>query len=203
MNGIRPSDSSREPDGLLYRQGVMRGSSRPSGPTVLAIAASIFLVAGCVVGGPLSSLIAASGATSLSPPSADPSAAPTASVAESPRVTQRPAAVTPDAALAWVTGKLTAGPTCPVETVPPNPSCAPRPVSGAIVVAAYSDGDEAARAVSNTDGSYSLELPAGTYTLTPQASGNKMMRPPEGKSITVGPGTGSLVVDFSYDTGIR
>jgi len=181
----------------------MSGSGRTTGSNVIAVAAALFLVAGCVAAGPLSSLIAASGAASLTPTSADQSTVPTASAAATPRVTERPSAATRGPALASVSGTLTAGPTCPVETVPPNPACAPRPVSGAFVVAAYSDGQEVARAVSHTDGSYSLELPTGMYTLTPLASSDKMMRAPDGKSITVGPNTARLVVDFTYDTGIR
>lgn len=179
----------------------MSGKSRRIVSTILGLVAATFLVAGCVVAGPVSSLISASAGAPASPPS-DASTIPTASPAATPRDTQRPAP-TPKASTAVVTGVLTSGPTCPVETVPPNPSCAPKPVFGATVVAAYDDGRQVARAISNSDGSYSLDLPEGTYTLTPMPFGNKMMRAPDAKSITLGPGTGRLVVDFTYDTGIR
>jgi hypothetical protein len=64
-------------------------------------------------------------------------------------------------------------------------------------------GVTVARAISTTDGSYRLELAPGTYELGPQPVAGESMRAPAPTSITIGPGTGTLVVDFSYDTGIR
>lgn len=96
---------------------------------------------------------------------------------------------------------MTASPTCPVETVPPNPSCAPRPVVGAIVIATDANGREVARAVSKGDGFYSMTLAPGTYALVPEAT-SQMMRAPQAESVTVTDSTGA-VVNFAFDTGIR
>jgi hypothetical protein len=103
-----------------------------------------------------------------------------------------------------VSGHVTSSPTCPVETVPPDPACAARPLAGATVIATDPAGHEVARAVSRVDGSYSLALAPGTYMITPQPLGGHMLRPPEGKSVTIG-GTSpdTAIIDFSYDTWIR
>lgn len=181
----------------------MKGIHIPAGIKAVALVATAFLIAGCVVAGPLSSLIAATNEPSISAASANPSVAPMTSPAVTqPDASPRPAA-SPEPAAHSVTGHLTSGPTCPVETVPPNPACAPKPVSGATVVATSANGLEAARAVSNADGLYTLELPAGSYTLAALSFADKMMRAPAGTSITVRPDTARLVVDFTYDTGIR
>ncbi len=65
-------------------------------------------------------------------------------------------------------------------------------------------GEEVARAVSAANGSYDLSLAPGTYQLTPQPLGDKMMRAPLAKSVTLnGSDQAAVVVDFTYDTGIR
>src|SRR6478735_10167932 len=57
-----------------------------------------------------------------------------------------------------VTGTVTAGPVCPVETVPPKPECAPRPVAGAVIVAMDAGGQEIGRATTAADGSYRMTV---------------------------------------------
>jgi hypothetical protein len=72
------------------------------------------------------------------------------------------------------------------------------------VIASDASGHEIARAVSNADGYYVLDIPPGRYTLTPRSVSGQMMRAPTAKSVTVGDGTpGGAIVDFRYDTGIR
>ena len=44
-----------------------------------------------------------------------------------------------------------AGPVCPVESDPPDPSCAPRPVAGAPVVVTPADGSDDVVAQGETD----------------------------------------------------
>lgn len=99
-------------------------------------------------------------------------------------------------------GHLSAGPTCPVETVPPDPACAPKPVVGASVIATDGAGVEVSRAISRADGSYALTLAPGTYSLAPQPIPGKFMRAPMPKSVIIG-SDANVVVDFTYDTGIR
>jgi hypothetical protein len=101
-----------------------------------------------------------------------------------------------------VTGTVTAGPTCPVVTDPPDPSCADRPVEGAVLVVATLDGVEVARTTSDDDGGFTLSLAPGTYRLEPQpVEGLMGTAAPIEFSVELGGPTAELVV--SYDTGIR
>ena len=100
-----------------------------------------------------------------------------------------------------MSGVLVSGPHCPVETDPPDPACAPRPVSGARLVAEASDGMRT-EAVSDAEGRFAIEVPAGQVTIT--------FQPVEGLMGT--PGPIDLILDpdehlnmgeLVYDTGIR
>lgn len=98
-------------------------------------------------------------------------------------------------------GTAVAGPVCPVERIPPDPACAPRPVADATVVIRDGDGSEVARVVTDPDGSFFVELPAGEYVVEPQ--------PVEGLMGTAGPQNVTVVlgvaaaIQLDYDTGIR
>ena len=60
-------------------------------------------------------------------------------------------------------GMATAGPVCPVERIPPDPACAPRPVAGAVVVVRDGTGREVARATTAADGRFLVPVaPAHT-----------------------------------------
>jgi hypothetical protein len=104
----------------------------------------------------------------------------------------------PDAVFT-ITGRVLAGPTCPVERIPPDPGCAPRPVSGAAVLFTNSSGQEVGRALSDANGDFSLMLPRGTYSMVPQpVPGLLRTRAP---SVVVVDAPVELTV--LYDTGIR
>jgi hypothetical protein len=98
-------------------------------------------------------------------------------------------------------GVAVAGPVCPVETVPPDPACAPRPVANATLVIRDAGGSEVARVVTAVDGSFFVELPAGEYLVEPQ--------PVEGLLGTAGSQSVSVVdgsaatIQLDFDTGIR
>jgi hypothetical protein len=101
-----------------------------------------------------------------------------------------------------LSGQALAGPTCPVVTDPPDPSCEDRPVAGAVIVVLDGDGAEVARLESDADGNFSIRLPPGSYQLVP--------RPVEGMMGTAQPVEVELVagadpepIVISYDTGIR
>jgi hypothetical protein len=101
-----------------------------------------------------------------------------------------------------VSGRATAGPTCPVERNPPDPACAPRPVAGALLVIQDRAGAEVARVTTGKDGRFSVALAPGAYRLVPQAVGGFMG--------TAGPilfqveaGQATPPLEVSYDTGIR
>ena len=100
-----------------------------------------------------------------------------------------------------IAGRVLAGPTCPVQKDPPDPDCADRPVTGAVLVVFDSNGREVTRAASNPNGFVQIVLDPGSYRLEPQ--------PVEGLLGTAAPfeidiRAGETVeVTIFYDTGIR
>jgi hypothetical protein len=94
-----------------------------------------------------------------------------------------------------------AGPTCPVERVPPDPACAPRPVAGATILVLDEQGKTVATVVTGADGTVLVALPAGDYVLQPQPV-EGLMGTAEQVSVTVVDGSATPAV-LAYDTGIR
>ena len=94
-----------------------------------------------------------------------------------------------------------AGPTCPVETIPPDPACAPRPVAGAKVVILDAQDREAAVVVLDAKGSAAVTLAAGKYVIKAQPAAG-LMGTPEAMDAAVVDGKLTPVA-LSYDTGIR
>ncbi len=100
-----------------------------------------------------------------------------------------------------VQGTVTASPTCPVETIPADPACAPRPVAGAVLVFTDAAGREVKRVTSAQDGSFLVELPPGVYQVMAQAVEGLMATPaPMEVKVEAGQPT---ELQVSYDTGIR
>jgi hypothetical protein len=95
---------------------------------------------------------------------------------------------------------LTAGPVCPVERIPPDPNCAPRPVADAEVIVLTADGREIARPKSDAAGKIRLTLPQGRYIVRPVQANTFPSAPAE---VTVDVGAIPVDVALSYDTGIR
>ncbi|MCA1734847.1 MAG: carboxypeptidase-like regulatory domain-containing protein [Actinobacteria bacterium] len=100
-----------------------------------------------------------------------------------------------------VSGVALAGPTCPVETDPPDPACAPRPVVGAVIDAFDSTDAVQASTVTDEGGSFTLALPPGDFTIVAQPA-QGLMGTPSPIEITVGDGPIDMGV-LAYDTGIR
>ena len=100
-----------------------------------------------------------------------------------------------------VSGVALAGPTCPVETEPPDPACAPRPVVGAAIDAFDSSDSVYASTVTGDSGEFTLSLPSGDYTIVPQ-SVEGLMGVASPIEISVVDGPVDLGV-LEYDTGIR
>jgi hypothetical protein len=98
-------------------------------------------------------------------------------------------------------GIAVAGPVCPVETVPPDPDCAPRPVVGAVLVIRDGSGSEVARTTTEADGSYFVEVAAGDYVVEPQPV-EGLMGTATAVEVTVLGGLAAQV-RLDYDTGIR
>lgn len=96
-----------------------------------------------------------------------------------------------------------AGPICPVETDPPDPDCAPRPVAEAVIVVRPADGNGSVVAEGETDadGQLTLALPAGNYLVT-AGPVEGLIAAPEPALVTVVAGV-SIELPIAYDTGIR
>jgi hypothetical protein len=108
--------------------------------------------------------------------------------------------VLPDAT--GVRGTVTSGPICPVETQPPDPNCAARPVAGAILVFTNAAGAEVGRATSAADGTFTVELAPGAYRVTAEPV-EGLMGTPEPMDVEVEAGQPMTELQLSYDTGIR
>lgn len=93
---------------------------------------------------------------------------------------------------------VVAAPVCPVETTPPDPSCAPRPLAG---VELKLSGPRTVILISNADGLAIGTLPAGSYTVTPQPT--KLAMGTAGAFDLIVPASGSIGATATYDTGIR
>jgi hypothetical protein len=102
-----------------------------------------------------------------------------------------------------LTGRATAGPVCPVERVPPDPNCAPRPVAGAVLAIVTVAGAEVGQARTAADGSFAFDVPEGDYRLVPQRVEGLLGTAPSIEfSVRVG-GPQPAPFDVLYDTGIR
>ena len=94
-----------------------------------------------------------------------------------------------------------AGPTCPVESIPPDPACAPRPVAGATILIRGGEGTIVATLVTDANGTASVALFPGTYTVEPQPAAG-LMGTAASQEVKVVDGTMTPVL-LAYDTGIR
>ena len=106
-----------------------------------------------------------------------------------------------DTGATGVTGHAIAGPVCPVETVPPDPACAPRAVAGARISAIDSSGDVVAETRTDEAGAFRLALGPGTYTIVADPV-DGLMGAPAPTPVTIADGQ-TAALDLAYDTGIR
>jgi len=102
----------------------------------------------------------------------------------------------PSAQTGTVTGRVLAVPCSPVEIAGETP-CAGRPVAGATLV--FTSGGTSRNAVTNSDGTYEIQLPAGTWSVAFKSFMRVLTGP---KTVNVEAGT-SVVADFVVDSGIR
>lgn len=102
-----------------------------------------------------------------------------------------------------ISGLIVAGPTCPVERVPPEPACAPRPLVAALRIWRAGHRAQAKLVTSHANGRFRISLPVGTYTVEalPQAN-SPFPRPPAPSEVRVSTGLFASIT-LSYDTGIR
>jgi hypothetical protein len=102
---------------------------------------------------------------------------------------------------ATITVRLVAGPVCPVERDPPDPSCAARPVADAQVVVRDPNGTQVAAGVAADDGTVTFTVPGGAYYVE-SAPVSTLMGQAQAVAMSV-PGGRSVTVTMDYDTGIR
>lgn len=99
-----------------------------------------------------------------------------------------------------VSGRITLGPTCPVERTPPDPRCAP--ASYQTTIRAYSAKEHllVASVQSDANGNFVMELPAGLYDIG--GVGGQTLPRCSAQSVAVVAGQ-TTPANLSCDTGIR
>jgi len=159
--------------------------------------------AGFTTGEPLTTTIAAP--TTISPPRtiSSPKTGPTQTTAVRPVVTTAPVTTVVPGAGSGVKGAVVFGPVCPVERVPPDPLCAPRPGAAEIEIV-KPDGGVAARVSAGSDGTFAIAVAPGRYAVkaTAAAPGPGRGCQTEPPAVTVVPGSFTPVA-VTCDTGIR
>jgi hypothetical protein len=104
----------------------------------------------------------------------------------------------------WIAGRAVAGPTCPVVQNPPDPSCADRPVAGAIVVVRDRNGAQVGRATTAADGTFLVAVPGGGSYVVEAEPVEGVIGTPTALDVQVGDGASSWTgAVLAYDTGIR
>ncbi len=137
------------------------------------------------------------------PPTFTRQPTPRPTLVPTPRASSTPSVGIPSSGGPWIVGVATAGPTCPVESNPPLPGCAPKPVGGATIIVRDAGGGQIASTTTAPDGSYRMAVPAGSVRVE-AAPAAGLMHAPAPIEVVVPPGAGAWVrVDLSYDTGIR
>jgi hypothetical protein len=101
-----------------------------------------------------------------------------------------------------ISGIVTAGPTCPVVQSEPS-DCAPRPISGAVLILSDPDGTEIARATSGVDGSYIFGIALSEGPVIVSGLPVAGLTPPAPVTVDVVAGPGAMQVNLEDDTGSR
>jgi hypothetical protein len=97
-----------------------------------------------------------------------------------------------------VRGTATIGPTCPVETNPPDPNCADRPYAGNFVVESVG-GTHIADFTTAGDGSYAVSLAPGSYQVRLRDTNAMPSMAPQPFTVR----DGWSLLNLSLDSGIR
>ncbi|HUZ93014.1 MAG TPA: hypothetical protein VNG29_03400 [Candidatus Paceibacterota bacterium] len=101
-----------------------------------------------------------------------------------------------------VQGQVLLGPICPVERIPPDPNCAPRPYQAAIRVQPADPSAPSLTIQSDASGSFSVSLDPGTYTFHAQNANSSYYPRCEDAQVRVVAGAAQTVT-INCDTGIR
>jgi hypothetical protein len=100
-----------------------------------------------------------------------------------------------------VRGRVTAGPTCPVEPSPPDPACADRGFETTIRIKTLPDRELVKKVHTGEKGRFRTRLEPGRYRLVPR-SGKNGFPACERQDVVVKPDRFTRV-HLSCDTGIR
>ena len=102
-----------------------------------------------------------------------------------------------------IAGRIVAGPTCPVEPVPPQPQCAPRPLVARLRIHRLGSHLPSTVVRSAGNGRFEVRLAPATYVVQAlRQNGSFYPRPPAPVQVRVDSGHLSHIT-ITYDTGIR
>ncbi len=101
-----------------------------------------------------------------------------------------------------VRGQVLLGPTCPVERVPPDPACAPKPYQTTIRIQPVNPSAAYMTISSDASGMFTTSLDLGSYTLQAQSANNSYYPHCSPVQVSVSAGQ-SQNVTINCDTGIR
>lgn len=101
-----------------------------------------------------------------------------------------------------IVGTVLLGPVCPVERIPPDPECAPRPLATKFMLLSADLSKTVKTFSSDAQGKFIVDVPPGKYIVQPQSSNLPFPRCESSEVLTV-PINDSVEVTISCDTGIR
>ncbi len=101
-----------------------------------------------------------------------------------------------------VNGSVVLGPTCPVEHIPPDPNCAPRPYQTTIRMQHANPSAHYLTALTDASGTFSISLDPGAYTLHAEGQNNSYYPRCTDAQIQIAAGA-SQTITIDCDTGIR
>jgi hypothetical protein len=101
-----------------------------------------------------------------------------------------------------VVGNVFLGPVCPVERIPPDPACAPKPYTAPITIWSTWTGSPYQPVQTDVNGVFKLSLPPGAYSMaaSPATGGSPYPRCAVSKILVVTKKTQNVTVNC--DTGI-
>lgn len=101
-----------------------------------------------------------------------------------------------------VSGQITLSPICPVESIPQEPQCSPKPYATTIEITEVGESEVIKIVQSDNMGTFTTDLPVGTYVLHALTVNNAPMPSCAPVNVTVKSGQVSTQ-DIPCDTGIR
>ena len=133
---------------------------------------------------------------------------PTATTIPKPKPAPTPAPTpnpTPISLNSGIQGTITTGPTCPVQRIPPDPSCANKPLQATASVQTADGAKTVTSFTSALDGTFKVTLQPGTYLIhvTDSPHLSYPMAAANAQQIVTVEANKFTTVDLVIDTGIR